>query len=196
MVGGWQMMRKICWFSSSVIVGSMVVAVLQAPLCGASSSPATYYACSKAGMITKVSTVPHSCPKRFVKSSGLFAHANAKNANFTGAQLSNANLTIDVLTGAISGGITGNSTLPSGWSLISGYLIGPGANLTSANPTHLDFTSQNLNGANFSSACVTYANFTGPNLTSADPTNSILNNDIFTNATCPNGKVHGAGGNL
>ena len=60
--------------------------------------------------------------------------ANLSNANLSGADLSNANLTDANLTdanlvGVISGGITGNPTLPTGWKLVNGHLIGPNANL-------------------------------------------------------------------
>ena len=70
------------------------------------------------------------------------SNANLTNANLTGANLNGASLTGANLTGAtltnanligvISGGIIGTPTLPTGWILFTGYLMGPGANLTGA----------------------------------------------------------------
>lgn len=58
---------------------------------------------------------------------------NFKGANFKGANLQGVNLKGAVLTGASSGKVTGKpKALPSGWTLIAGYLVGPGANLDGA----------------------------------------------------------------
>ena len=111
--------------------------------------------------------------------------ANLTNANLTGvdltnailsyANLTNANLTNATLTGVSSGGIIGTpSAVPSGWSLIAGYLVGPGANLTNATLTNATLTNANLTNANLTNATLTNANLTNANLTNANLTNATL----------------------
>src|SRR5260221_7673491 len=66
--------------------------------------------------------------------------ANLVDANMAGATLGTANLNGTILSGAnladvSSGGIAGTpSSLPDNWLLVSGYLVGPHANLAGANP--------------------------------------------------------------
>ena len=54
-------------------------------------------------------------------------NANLTNAVLTGTNLTGVNLSAATLTGVRSGGITGRPALPAGWSLVDGYLVGPGA---------------------------------------------------------------------
>ena len=85
--------------------------------------------------------------------------ANLTGATLTGANLTGANLTRATLLGARSGSITGApTTLPTNWLLIKGYLVGFGANLTSAN-----FGGATLSGANLAGSTLT-----GAKLASAD----------------------------
>ena len=71
-------------------------------------------------------------------------------ANLRGADLSDANL-----SGVRSGQIIGKpASLPDGWFLINGYLIGPDASLSDAN----------LSGENLTDANLSWANLTGANL--------------------------------
>ena len=78
--------------------------------------------------------------------------AHLTDANLSGLNLAGATLTSATLTGVVSGGITGTPTsLPTGWKLINGYLIGSGANLTDAN----------LSGLNLAGATLTSATLTG-----------------------------------
>jgi len=56
--------------------------------------------------------------------------ANLTGATLTGANLAGANLGGSTLTGVVSGGVTGTpSALPSGWTLVGGYLIAPSSTL-------------------------------------------------------------------
>ncbi len=59
-------------------------------------------------------------------------------AVLSGANISNVFLTDALLTGVRSGGLIGRSTLPRGWSLVGGYLLGPGADLTDADLANAD----------------------------------------------------------
>ena len=98
-------------------------------------------------------------------------------AALNGATLSGANLTDAVLTGAVltgvqSGAIVGTVTLPTGWIIVDGYLVGPGANLTSALLTGALLTGVDLTGANLKGATLTGATMTGV---------------IYSYTICPNG---------
>ncbi len=72
----------------------------------------------------------------------ILEHSGISGAKFTGSDF----------TGVVSGGDSGRGTLPSNWSLVGGYLIGPGA----------DLANDALAGANL------VGNLTGANLTGAD----------------------------
>ena len=65
------------------------------------------------------------------------------------------------MTGAVSGGVTGTVTLPSGWFLYNGYLIGAGAVLTNANLANGDFTNANFQNTNLSGADLTGSTLNG-----------------------------------
>jgi uncharacterized protein YjbI with pentapeptide repeats len=106
--------------------------------------------------------------------------ANLTNANLTGITLTDTTiLTTTTLNGVISGNITGITTnLPTNWSLINCYLIGPDTNLTNANLTNAD-----LSGADLSIANLTDANLTGANLSKANLINVTIYNTIFNKFT-------------
>jgi uncharacterized protein YjbI with pentapeptide repeats len=99
-------------------------------------------------------------------------YANLTGCDFSNYDISNLNLEYATFTGVISGGTYGqNYTLPTDWSLINGYLVGPGANLTNVNFSN----NQNLSGVNLTGAILSGANFTGANLSGANLTGAILN---------------------
>ncbi len=83
--------------------------------------------------------------------------SNIDGASFTGSDF----------TGVVSGGDSGSGyALPTNWSLASsGYLVGPGADLTGATLTGTDLTSANLTGANLTDADINSATLTGATLT-------------------------------
>jgi len=96
--------------------------------------------------------------------------ANLTNAVLTGTNLTGTNLTDAVLTSAISGGIAGVPvSLPTNWMLVTGYLVGPGAELSGA-----DFTGANLTNTNLSSADLADASFEGATLTGTSLTGANL----------------------
>ncbi len=105
--------------------------------------------------------------------------ANFKNATLTGAAIGSADLSGAVLTNVVSGGITGTpASLPSGWVVVDGYLVGPQANLAGAN-----LTGANLTGADLYRTNLTSANLSGVNLTDATVKRSKLQGTILTGAT-------------
>jgi uncharacterized protein YjbI with pentapeptide repeats len=79
------------------------------------------------------------------------------NANIDGANLAGA-----TLTKAMGRGLTGTPTsLPTGWKLINGYLLGPTANLRDADLRNLDLTGVKLTGANLDGVQLSGAQLTG-----------------------------------
>ena len=60
--------------------------------------------------------------------------ANLTNAIVTSARMGGASVNGATVTGLLSGSVSGTpNSLPTGWQLNTGYLMGPGANLTGAN---------------------------------------------------------------
>lgn len=106
--------------------------------------------------------------------------ANLKDANLSGTTLTGASLAGATLTGVRSGAITGTpSSLPTGWYLFNGHLVGAGANLTGANLSTVRLTLANLILANFTNANLSdaglfLADLTGADLTGADLTYADL----------------------
>lgn len=69
------------------------------------------------------------------------------NADLSQADLTNADLGTANLAGVTSGGIAGSpSTLPTGYIVASGYLVGPNVNLTGANLEGADLSAADLTG--------------------------------------------------
>ena len=100
---------------------------------------------------------------------------NFTNTNLFSADLSELDLTsIDfsgaTFTGVSSGNITGTPILPSNYSIVSGYIVGPGVNLTNA-----DLINQDLSGVDLSGADLTGANLSGANMTGATLPSAFAN---------------------
>ena len=96
------------------------------------------------------------------------SNANLADATLTNANLTNTNLSGALLQGVVSGGIVGvPSSLPSPWSLVDGYLIGPSADLRNADLSGATLTNADLSVANFGKADLTNADLSGANLSYA-----------------------------
>ena len=109
--------------------------------------------------------VPSSLPTEWSLRSGYLIGpgANLRGGDLRGGDLAGAILTGATLTGVRSGGVTGvPSSLPNEWSLRSGYLIGPGADLTNA-----DLAVSDLRSLNFSGSTLLGAHLQGSKLTGA-----------------------------
>ena len=119
-------------------------------------------------------------------------------ANLTNAVLTNANihptttnLTNTILTGVVSGGITGagspsspaSTTLPAGYSIRGGFIVGPAVNLTNAAASGVDLSNVILTGTNLTSATLTGANLTGTVLTGANLISATLTGANLTGVT-------------
>jgi hypothetical protein len=103
---------------------------------------------------------------------------NLSSANLTGVDLSGSNLagtdlSNAVLTGVKSRAIRGTASLPSGWVLANGTLIGAGVSATNLNLSGLNFEGSNLAGidlrnSNLSGANLRNVDFSGANLRNAN----------------------------
>jgi len=100
-------------------------------------------------------------------SSANLSGANLGPANLANSNLSGTNLTNATLDGVLSGGITASSapTLPANWQLRSGFLAGPGTDLTHDNATGADFSGTDLAGADLYGTTMANANLSNANLT-------------------------------
>jgi uncharacterized protein YjbI with pentapeptide repeats len=99
-------------------------------------------------------------------------NANLTDVILTGVNISNARFTGATLTGVRSGGLvgTGYTGIPATWSITSGHLIGPGADLTGAT----------LNGTNLSGRSLTGIDLTDATLTNVNLTNAGLGGAVIT----------------
>ena len=135
-----------------------------------------------------------------------FASANLNYANLSFSNLSGANLTSASLSGAVMGGVRSGrilgvpNGLPGGWSIYSGYLIGPGTDLSGVNMSGQSLVGLNLRSANLSgidlsgtdltSADLTAANLTGANLTGAKLISTVLLATDLSSANLTNTKLN------
>jgi uncharacterized protein YjbI with pentapeptide repeats len=110
--------------------------------------------------------------------------ANLSNATLTGVTLTNTTLASANLSGVTSGTVVGTpASLPSGWVVAGGYLVGPTAVLSNASLVGLDLRGVNLAGVNFFSADLTNANLTGDNLTGATLSYTTIDGTQLANTT-------------
>lgn len=134
---------------------------------------------------------------------------NFRSANLAGATIANAEVAGTVFAGTglyqirSGGGVTGSpASLPWGWVLRSGWLIGPsvfldndnlnGVNLSAADMAGAEidettFTGTNLSGTDLAGSFLWYSDFTNADLPGADLFSSNLTGDTWTDATCPDG---------
>ncbi len=99
--------------------------------------------------------------------------ADLSDADVAGAELAGVNLSFTQLSGVISGGNTGSpSMLPVNWELVSGYLIGPVADLQPQCVDHngylVNCKQTELAGADLASADLADADLEGADLSGAD----------------------------
>lgn len=135
-----------------------------------------------------------------------FSGVNLEGANLEGANLDGAVLNTANLNGIRSGFIVGTPSLPIDWTINSGYLVGPGANLAFANLPEANLTSLNLEGADLTGAYLIGASLVGANLNGTKLYGAILidvqSGYIWGDPYLPsgwaiyNGYLLGAGANL
>jgi uncharacterized protein YjbI with pentapeptide repeats len=131
--------------------------------------------------------------------------ADLRGGDFTSSNLAGATMANSDLMGVISSGITSApSTLPARWSLVSGYLIGPGANLedaelsfaglpsadlAGANLVYADLISANLHGADLAGADLSGANVSDADLQGADVSDAVWTTADPFELACPDGNI-------
>lgn len=206
--------RKCITIGVSVLAGMALMATGSIVLAGASGSSTTYYACLSKGALSKVGTVSPTCapPSKVISWNSVgpqgppgvaapcsgFPHANA---NFIGCDLSGANLGDVDLTGTnlsganlnhvYSGGTYGTpAALPTDWSLLGGFLIGPGANLSAASLTNLNLSTLNLQGALMKGTSLKGNDLGGTKFAGATLTNIAESPNTGTPASLPTGYIY------
>lgn len=133
-------------------------------------------------------------------SGGLLTGTNLTDANLTDDNLAatdvqGANFTNATLLGVESGGTYGTpSSLPANWMLAGGYLVGPQANLVSADLAGVDLTGADLAGANLYLGSLNGADLTNANLRGAYLDVVDLTGVTWSNTICPDGFNTGSSG--
>lgn len=113
-------------------------------------------------------------------SGATLAGAILRDCNLSSVDLTGADLSGLTMRGDPSSGITGTPRLlPVDWSLVEGYLVGPGADLDEADLSFADLTGADLTGADLTgadliSADVSHADLSGANLEGADISDADL----------------------
>ena len=113
---------------------------------------------------------------------------NLNGTNFSGADLSGADLSdtrlgssmlgTATLTGVRSGGITLTpASLPGGWKLVNGYLLGAGVDVSG-----VDFSGETLDGLRLTDAVLVGTDFSGASMKMVDLSGSDLTRADFTDA--------------
>ncbi len=168
---------------SAVFLGGILLSGFSALSADAASGGLKYYACSNYGVVSQVSVTAHSCPAGTTVVKGKFKGTDFSGVDFTNANLAGANMSGAKLAGATSGHITGSpASMPKGWQIVSGFLIGPGANLAQTNLTGISFAKADLAGATFYQANLTNVDFGHSNLTKASLSSATLNGAKFVHA--------------
>lgn len=130
---------------------------------------------------------PKSVPEDvLIDDNRLFSNFTLSEEDISGAQLEGKNLRAWKLYRVKSGRVTGDVSLPSGWRLVNGYLVGPTANLNFAKLAGADLSGLDLRDVTFRSADLSGANFMYCSLDRVDFSNAILNNAIFPTGFVPN----------
>ena len=93
-----------------------------------------------------------------------FTNSDLYSADLSGIDLSGIDFSGATFNGVSSGNVSGNPTLPPGYSIVNGYIVGPKVDLSNA-----DLINQNLSGVDLSGV-----NLSGADLSGADMTNAIL----------------------
>lgn len=122
-----------------------------------------------------------------------FVSAALTSADLSGADLSTASLS-NIRSGSIA---SGPAKLPANWELVTGYLVGPGANLAGASLRGANLAGTDLSGAYMTGASLSGADLSGANLeeavlSAADLSNADLNSANLTAASLQGATITGA----
>ncbi len=121
------------------------------------------------------------------------SNANLDDAILIGVNLNATQLSGASLTGEQSSGISGTpASLPTGWTTMGGFLIGPGADLHGADMHGLNLAGLDLSGANLNDANLVDANLTGANASGANLAGVELESAVLSGANLTKAKLDGA----
>jgi uncharacterized protein YjbI with pentapeptide repeats len=179
-----------------------------ANLAGANLTHATFNGASVAGIILTTANLTGAVLTNLDLSSVNMTGANLTQAVIKGSSLNKTVMAGTTLTKVVGRQITGApASLPANWAVISGSLVGPGADLSNdglvgadlhgmnltgtifdhSNLSNANLAHANLTGASFAGAIVTGANLDGVNL-AGDNLNGIVSGDVTgTPAALPAG---------
>ena len=168
-----------------------------ANLAGANLTHATFNGANVAGVTLTTANLTGAGLTNIDLSSVNMTGANLTQAVIKSTSLNKTVMTNTTLAKVIGRQITGAPVLPAGWAVISGSLVGPGADLSNdgltgadlhgmnltgtifdhSNLSNADLANANLTGASFVGAVVTGANLDGANLASAS-LSGIVSGDV------------------
>lgn len=179
-----------------------------ANLAGANLTHATFNGANVAGITLTTANLTSAVLTNVDLSSVNMTGANLTQAVIKSASLNKTVMAGTTLTKVIGRQITGTpASLPANWAVISGSLVGPGADLSNdglagadlhgmnltgtifdhSNLSNANLANANLTGASFAGAIVTGANLDGANLAGAN-LNGIVSGDVTgTPAALPAG---------
>jgi uncharacterized protein YjbI with pentapeptide repeats len=151
------------------------------------------------GVSGSVTGTPKALPAGWKISNDLLIgpKANLRYATLSG-NLSGADLRGVDLTTVYSRGITvAPAHLPTGWKVVKGFLVGPGANLGSADLRNADFTGADLTGANLNDTKLTNAKLAGAKLSGVSAVRIIgVPKTLPRNWSAINGLLYGPGARI
>ena len=132
-----------------------------------------------------ITGTPSALPAQWVLENGylLGPTANLSGASLSGLDLQGIDLAGATLTNVASGGVSGTpSSLPTGWFVLSGYLLGPGADLIDADLAGVDLSQASLGGADLAGANLAGADLSQASLGGADLAGAVLSAANMTSA--------------
>jgi len=127
-----------------------------------------------------------------------FSSANLTNAVLSGTNISNTDFSNSAFRGLSSKDLVNNpSVLPANWKIISGYLVGPEANLAGAYLYGQSLSSLNISGANLAGANLSRTDLTDTNLSRSNLRNtnffySFMRGTVISNADLSGADLTGA----
>jgi uncharacterized protein YjbI with pentapeptide repeats len=146
-----------------------------ANLAGANLTGATFNGATVAGITLTTANLTGAVLTNVDLSSVNMTGANLTRAVIKSASLNKTIMAGTTLTKVIGRQITGTpASLPTDWAVISGSLVGPGADLSNDNLASADLSGRNLTGTDFDHSVLTNANLARANLTGASFVGAVV----------------------
>jgi uncharacterized protein YjbI with pentapeptide repeats len=194
--------------AGTILVGSTLTGVSSADITGTPASLPANWITAGGYLVGPGANLSNAALGNLDLSGQVLTSANLNSADLSGSDLSDADLADAILTGVKltgtnlgganlageqSGEITGTpASLPTGWSVVSGDLIGPGADLHDADLATFTLNGADLYQADLSGADLVQASLTGADLGRANLTSASLGNANLTDARLPRANLTSA----